>query len=67
MDMELAELERKLAELVAMVHQLRAENRLLRQQIAGRADEVKRLHEKIDEAKDRLEAVLKQIPEEATE
>ena len=65
MDIELSELEEKISQLVDAVQQLRSENRLLRQQIAARTDEIKRLSEKIDVAKGRLQAVLEQIPEEA--
>lgn len=65
MDLELSELEEKINQLVDAVQQLRSENRLLRQQIAARTDEIKRLSEKIDVAKGRLQAVLEQIPEEA--
>jgi cell division protein ZapB len=65
MDLELSELEEKISQLVDAVQQLRSENRLLRQQIAARTDEIKRLSEKIDVAKGRLQAVLEQIPEEA--
>ena len=65
MDLELSELEEKINQLVDAVQQLRSENRLLSQQIAARTDEIKRLSEKIDVAKGRLQAVLEQIPEEA--
>jgi cell division protein ZapB len=61
MDLELAELEKKIGQLVEVVHQLRSENRSLRQQIAAKTDDVKRLSEKIETAKGRLETVLRQI------
>jgi septal ring factor EnvC (AmiA/AmiB activator) len=65
MDMELAELETKISQLVDAIHHLRSENRLLRQQIAAKTDDVKRLSEKIETDKGRLESVLKHIPEKA--
>jgi cell division protein ZapB len=65
MDLELAELEKKIALLVEVVHQLRSENRFLRQQIAAKTDDVKRLSEKIETAKGRLETVLSRIPAKA--
>jgi len=42
---------------------LREENRELRQQLASRTDENARLTEKLNAAKTRIEALLKQIPE----
>jgi cell division protein ZapB len=46
-----------------LFQRLRAENHELRQNVATRADEVKRLSEKLDQAKTRIEALLAQIPE----
>jgi cell division protein ZapB len=42
---------------------LREENRDLRQQLAARTDESSRLNEKLNAARTRIEALLKQIPE----
>ena len=42
---------------------LREENRDLRQQLAARTDENARLTEKLNAARTRIEALLKQIPE----
>ena len=63
MDSALSDLENKISQLVAAVHHLRAENQALRQQLVAKADETKRLSEKIDAAKARLENLLKQLPE----
>jgi uncharacterized protein (TIGR02449 family) len=65
MDLEIAELETKISQLVEVVHQLRSENRFLRQQIATKIDDVKRLTEKIETAKGRLETALRRIPAKA--
>ena len=63
MDSELSALEDKLAQLVARLKTLREENRDLRQQLAARTDENARLAEKLNAARSRIEALLKQIPE----
>ena len=65
MDFELAELENKIGQLVDLVHQLRSENRFLRQQIAAKTDDHKRLSEKIETAKGRLESAIGRIPAKA--
>ncbi len=63
MDSELAALEERLAQLVQRLKALREENRDLRQQLASRIDENARLGEKLNAARSRIEALLKQIPE----
>ena len=63
MENELASLEAKIAQAVAQLRQLRADNSSLRQQVAERADDNARLGEKLAAAKARIEALLKQIPE----
>ncbi len=63
MDAELAALEEKLAQVVQRLKLLREENRDLRQQLAARTDENARLSEKLNAARTRIEALLKQIPE----
>ncbi|HET9651600.1 MAG TPA: cell division protein ZapB [Usitatibacter sp.] len=63
MDAELAALEAKLAQAVQRLKALRDENRDLRQQLAARTDENARLTEKLNAARTRIEALLKQIPE----
>ena len=63
MESELAGLEERLAQLVQRLKALREENRDLRQQLAERTDESARLGEKLNAARSRIEALLKQIPE----
>ncbi|HUP30879.1 MAG TPA: cell division protein ZapB [Usitatibacter sp.] len=63
MEPELSALEEKLEQVVQRLKTLREENRELRQQIAARADENARLGEKLNAARSRIEALLKQIPE----
>ena len=63
MDSELAALEERLAQVVQRLKALREENRDLRQQLASRTDENARLGEKLNAARSRIEALLKQIPE----
>jgi uncharacterized protein (TIGR02449 family) len=60
---ELAALEERIEQLVQRLNALRAENRDLRQQLAGRTDENARNAEKLAAARSRIEALLKQIPE----
>ena len=66
MDSELSSLEERLAQLVQRMRVLREENRDLRQQLATRTDESARIGEKLQAAKTRIEALLKQIPETET-
>ena len=63
MESELAALEERIEQLVQRLSALRAENRDLRQQLAGRTDENARNVEKLAAARTRIEALLKQIPE----
>ena len=66
MNLSLSELENKISQLVAVVSQLRSENQLLRQQLAVKSDENKRLAAKIEATKTRLDTLLKQLPESET-
>ncbi|HYC34822.1 MAG TPA: hypothetical protein VEC19_00235 [Usitatibacter sp.] len=63
MDAEISALEEKLALLVQRLKTLREENRELRQQLAARTDENARNAEKLNAARTRIEALLRQIPE----
>lgn len=65
MEAELKALEDKVSQLVDLCQRLRAENLHLRQEVAGVQSENRALTEKIAAAKDRLEHLLEQIPEEA--
>lgn len=64
MDTELKALEEKVAQLIEWTQRLRLENRDLRQQLAQATNDCKRLGEKVDAAKARLEGLLAQLPEE---
>jgi len=66
MDSELTALEAKVEQAVQQLKLLRDEGRELRQQLATRTDENSRLAEKLAAAKARIEALLKQIPENET-
>ena len=63
MDIELAALEEKIRQTTQLCRLLRDENRDLRQQLAELESDHKRLSEKIDGARDRLEGLLQRIPE----
>ncbi|UCV07806.1 hypothetical protein [Dechloromonas denitrificans] len=65
MNSELEALEAKIEQVVALVHQLRAENEVLKNQIA--AAEVERLHlrQTMTLARERLEGVVDKLPEDA--
>jgi cell division protein ZapB len=59
---EFTSLEAKVAQFVTLCERLRAENVELRQQLAAARNDAKRLHEKIDGAKARLEGLLARLP-----
>jgi cell division protein ZapB len=59
---EFNSLETKVAQFVSLCERLRAENQDLRQQLAAARNDAKRLHEKIDGAKARLEGLLSRLP-----
>lgn len=59
---EFNSLETKVAQFVSLCEQLRAENHDLRQQLVAARNDAKRLHEKIDGAKARLEGLLSRLP-----
>ncbi|TAK87971.1 MAG: hypothetical protein EPO20_00585 [Betaproteobacteria bacterium] len=62
MEAEFNSLESKVAQFVALCERLRAENLELKQQLAAARGDAKRLHEKIDGARARLEGLLSKIP-----
>jgi cell division protein ZapB len=66
MEAELKSLEDKLTQFVKLCQQLRAENHQLRQEVAAALNTNRQLEEKIGSATQRLEALLQQIPDEAT-
>ena len=62
MDTELNSLEAKVAQFVTLCERLRTENTTLRQQLAVAQNDARRLNEKIDCAKSRLEGLLNRLP-----
>ena len=63
MDLELTGLEDRIRQAVELCQRLRLENSDLRQRVAQLQTENKRLAEKIGGARERLEGLLRQIPE----
>jgi cell division protein ZapB len=59
---EFSSLEAKVAQFVALCERLREENRDLRRQLVAAQNDAKRLNEKIDGAKSRLEGLLNRLP-----
>jgi len=64
MDADLKALEDKIVQLVELTQRLREDNRGLRQQLAQAQNDNKRLGEKVEAARARLEALLERLPEE---
>ena len=62
MEADFNALEAKVAQFVALCERLRAENNDLKQQLTAARNDAKRLHEKIDGAKERLEGLLSKLP-----
>ena len=67
MEAELKALEEKIDQFVDLSQRLRADNRDLRQQLAQATNENKRLAEKVEAARARLEALLERLPERLPE
>jgi cell division protein ZapB len=63
MESELATLEDKIRQAARLCQRLRDEVRGLRQQLAALQGDKRQLAEKIDGARNRLEHLLRQIPE----
>ena len=63
MEADLKALEEKIGQFVELTQRLRADNSNLRQQLAQAMNENRRLSEKVDGAKARLEALLERLPE----
>jgi cell division protein ZapB len=59
---EFNSLEAKVEQFVDLCERLRAENSALRQQLVAAQNDAKRLNEKIDGAKVRLEGLLNRLP-----
>lgn len=60
---ELNSLEAKVAQFVGLCERLRAENIALRQELATARNDAKRLNDKIDGARVRVEQLLARLPE----
>jgi len=60
---EFNSLEDKVAQFVGLCERLRAENITLRQQLVAAQNDAKRLNEKIDGARTRVEQLLSRLPE----
>jgi len=59
---EFRSLEAKVAQFLSLCERLRAENSDLRRELAAARGDTKRLHDKIDGAKARLEGLLSKLP-----
>jgi len=62
-DSEFNSLEAKVAQFVGLVERLRAENHDLRQQLASARNDAKRLNERIEGARLKLESLLARLPD----
>ena len=62
-DAEFNSLEAKVAQFVGLCERLRAENHDLRQQLATAKNDAKRLNERIEGAKAKLENLLARLPD----
>ena len=60
---EFNSLESKVAQFVGLCERLRAENIALRQELAAARNDAKRLNEKIDGARAKVEQLLSRLPE----
>ena len=65
MNVELETLEAKIDQVVALVHQLRAENEVLKNQMVAAEAERLHLRQTMTAARERLEALMDKIPEDA--
>ena len=63
MEAELNALDDKIKQLLQLCQKLRKDNSALRQQLATAQNQTKLLAEKIGAARNRLEALLEQVPE----
>jgi cell division protein ZapB len=59
---EFNSLEQKVAQFLSLCERLRAENADLKRELAAARSDAKRLHEKIDSARARLEGLLSRLP-----
>jgi chromosome segregation ATPase len=64
MNVELETLEAKIEQVVALVHQLRAENEVLKNQMTAAEAERLHLRQTMTVARERLEGLMEKIPED---
>jgi len=64
MNVELDTLEAKIEQVVALVHQLRAENEVLKNQMTAAEAERLHLRQTMTVARERLEGLMDKIPED---
>ena len=62
MEAEFNSLEAKVAQFVTLCERLRAENVVLRKELASAQSDARRLNDKIDGAKSRLEGLINRLP-----
>lgn len=65
MEAEIAALDERLQQLIALTQRLRQDNGTLRQQLAQAQDENKRLRDRASQARTRLEALVERLPEDS--
>ncbi|PKO85434.1 MAG: hypothetical protein CVU18_20200 [Betaproteobacteria bacterium HGW-Betaproteobacteria-12] len=65
MNSELEALEAKIEQVVALVHQLRAENEVLKNQMVAAEAERLHLRQTMTAARERLEVLMDKVPEDA--
>ena len=65
MNTELDALENKIEQVVALVHQLRTENEVLKNQMAAAEAERLHLRQTMTVARERLEGLVDKLPEDA--
>jgi uncharacterized protein (TIGR02449 family) len=64
MNVDLETLEAKIEQVVALVHQLRAENEVLKHQMTAAEAERLHLRQTMTAARERLEGLINKIPED---
>lgn len=65
MNAEIESLEAKIEQVITLVHQLRAENEVLRNQMVAAEAERLHLRQTMTAARERLEGLMDKIPEDA--
>jgi cell division protein ZapB len=63
MNGELAELEQKVEQVLALFQDLRAENQRLQERVSSLETEKHRLSEKVEAARARLESLMEKLPQ----